>query len=170
MPSHTLSVPVTHHLYVLTDTDAEEPDDTTPDPNGLVWINEAGDQANVKTGTSYGPVTITIDILDNAPTTQAEGWDDIVEVSMRFTGDGPMIGSLITDDLTDLDLAPDTWWRIRFHTRGRDAASAEADYPTHPDGTPMEHHLLQIWAAPHTPETRHQLTDPTGQRARAHSA
>ncbi|MEU9983595.1 hypothetical protein [Streptomyces sp. NPDC050856] len=167
----TLRLEVTHNLYVVTDTDAEEPDDMAPDSNGLVWVNADANQANVMTGTAWGPIDTTVDMRTSAPdNVDEESWDEIVEVSLHFTGDGPLLGSLITGDLEVLPLpraVGEKRWRFRFHARGRDAASAAGDHPTQPDGAPLEQHLIQVWPAPYAPETRYKVTDTTGARSRA---
>ncbi|MGA5558904.1 hypothetical protein [Streptomyces lavendulocolor] len=168
---HSLRLEVTHNLYVVTDTDAEEPDDSAPASNGFLWANTEGNQVNVMTGTSWGAVDTTVEIRTSAPdSVDVTAWDEVGEVSMHFTGDGPLLGSLITGDLDQLNL-PETegeqWWRFRFHARGRDAASAAGDQPTHPDGTPLEQHHIQIWPAPRAQVTCYKTTDTTGVRSRA---
>ncbi|MER6916050.1 hypothetical protein ABT354_30630 [Streptomyces sp. NPDC000594] len=167
----TMRIGVTHHLYVITHTDAEEPDDDRTTGNGLVWLNEEGDQANIMTGTSWGDINVTVEIHDTEPEPELIPWDEAVEFSMRFTRDGPMIGSLITEDLTDLPIpsgeGDDRPWRLRLHARGRDTATTLGDRPVLPDGTLPEHHLIQLWPAPQTPENRLKLTDRTGARSRA---
>ncbi|MFJ4774520.1 hypothetical protein ACIP88_36365 [Streptomyces uncialis] len=167
-----LQVDVTHHQYVITDTDAEEPDDSDHafrTGTGLLRVNAEGNQANVRTGTPWGSITVDVDVLGTPPPPPEAGkWDEIVEVSMRFTGDGPMIGSPITGNLDILPGYPATatgtqWWRVRFHARGRDAAAAD------PADVSEEHHI-QVWPADHAAdEIRHKLTDRTGTRSRSRS-
>ncbi|MEV7617528.1 hypothetical protein [Streptomyces sp. NPDC089799] len=168
--AQTWRVPVTHNMYVITDTDADEPDDSRPG-NGLVRVNDDHTQATILTGTTWGHLDATVDIRTGPPTAEEEDWDDIVEASLHFEGDGPLLGSLITEDLQPLDLTPaghpDQWWRFRFHARGRDEAAAAGDQPTQDDGTPIEQHLIQIWPGPKTTERQIKTTDATGADYRA---
>ncbi|WP_331726461.1 hypothetical protein [Streptomyces uncialis] len=165
-----LQVDVTHHQYVITDTDAEEPDDSDDafrTGNGLLRVNAESTQASVRTGTAWGTVSVGVDVRDTPPPPAEAGageWDEIVEVSMHFTGDGPLIGSLITEELDILPGYPDgasgQWWRVRFHARGRDTAAAGD-----PTDVSEEHHI-QLWPSAQADEIRHKLTDRTGTRSR----
>ncbi|MFJ7423420.1 hypothetical protein ACIQXD_33160 [Streptomyces uncialis] len=164
-----IQVDVTHHQYVITDTDAEEPDDgdrAFRTGNGLLRVNAEGNQASIRTGTPWGSITVDIDVRSSPPPPPEAGeWEEIVEVSMHFTGDGPMIGSLITENLDTLpgypaDATGTQWWRVRFHARGRDAAAADP-------ARVSEEHYIQVWPADHrADEIRHKLTDRTGTRSR----
>jgi len=169
-------VQVSHHQYVLLDTDAEEPDqdiDDTLAGNGLVYANAESTYATVLTGTSYGDVDIVFDVTASPPPLSCESWDEVVEISMHFPSEGPLVGDPLSEDLVEVPLLGNEeeyqWWRLRIHARGRDAASAAGDIHTDEGDTVLEQHLIQIWAAPQAPEIRHQLTDQTGQRRRTAS-
>ncbi|WP_125264484.1 hypothetical protein [Streptomyces alboflavus] len=160
-----MQVPVSHHQFVLLDTDAEAPEESIDDTragNGLVTVNAAGTYASVMTGTPHGDLEVTFDVRDSEPPLDTDSWDETVDISMYFSGQGPLAGDPVPDDLLDVPLLGDDehyqWWRFRFHARGRDTAHA-------PDGPPEEH-LVQAWPAPRAPEVRHKLTDQTGHRRR----
>ena len=114
------------------------------------------------TGTPHGDLEVTFDVRDSEPPLDTDSWDETVDISMYFSGQGPMVGDPVPDDLLDVPLLGDEehyqWWRFRFHARGRDTAQV-------PDGPPEEH-LVQAWPAPRAPEVRHKLTDQTGYRRR----
>ncbi len=160
-----MKVPVLYHQYVLLDTDAEAPDediDSTRAGNGLVTVNTEGTYASVKTGIPHGDLEVTFDVQNSEPALNTDGWDEVVDISLYFSGQGPMAGEPVGDDLIDVPLHGGEnnyrWWRFRFHARGRDT-----DFD--PAG-PLEEHLVQVWPAPRAPEARHKLTDQTGHRSR----
>lgn len=103
--------------------------------------------AIVMTGTEFGPVRLRYEPYDQALPLPLDGWDDVVEVSMRLT-DATTIHGPIPDDrvraLPPVSHRGAGTYRIRVHTRGRDAARDLGDI----DGTPVEDHLLQAWPAP----------------------
>ncbi|WP_331737206.1 hypothetical protein OG520_44310 (plasmid) [Streptomyces sp. NBC_00984] len=169
-------VQVSHHQYVLLDTDAEEPDQDIDDRlagNGLVYTNQASTYATVLTGTSYGDVDVVFDVIAGEPPLNCEGWDEVVEVSLCFPSEGPLVGDPLSEDLVEVPLLGEEgeyqWWRFRIHARGRDAASETGDIHAEEGDTVLEQHLVQIWAAPQAPETRHRLTDEVGRRRRTAS-
>ncbi|MBB5109437.1 hypothetical protein [Streptomyces spectabilis] len=178
---------MSHHQYVLFDTDAEAPFERIDDlraGNGLVSINSEGTYASVLTGTPYGALEVSFDTCPGEPELDCTGWDEVVEVSLCLPGHGPLVGDPVSDDTTlvpllpghgpapieatdsgeDLDDEEDEgrddaqWWRFRFHARGRDT--------TADPHSPPERHFVQIWPAPRAGEIRHKLTDQTGHRTR----
>ncbi|MEC4018301.1 hypothetical protein [Streptomyces sp. H27-D2] len=166
-------VQVSHHQYVLFDTDAEPLERGIDDilaGNGLVSVNSEATYASVVTGTSYGDVDVAFEVSGTEPPLRTDGWDEVVETSLYFPGLGPMVGGPVTDDLDLVPLlGPDEeyqWWRFRIHARGRDAASAAGDIYADEGDTVLEQHLLQGWPAPREPEVRHKLTDQFGTRSR----
>ncbi|MFE6682586.1 hypothetical protein [Streptomyces sp. NPDC057729] len=169
-------VRVSHHQYVLLDTDAQEPDQDIDDwlaGSGLVYVNAEATYATVLTGTSYGDVDVVFDVTVGEPPLSCEGWDEVVEVSLYFPSEGPLVGDPLSEDLVEVPLLGEEgeyqWWRFRIHARGRDAASAVGDIYAEEGDTVLEQHLVQIWAAPQAPETRHRLTDEVGRRRRTAS-
>lgn len=166
-------VRVSHHQYVMFDTDAEAPEQDIDDRlegNGLVRVNNESTYASVLTGTSYGDVDVVFDVTSAEPPLNCEGWDEVVEVSLYFPAEGPLVGDPLSDDLDEVPLLGDAeeyqWWRFRVHARGRDAAAAAGDIYADEGDTVLEEHLVQIWAAPRTAEIRHRLTDQAGRRSR----
>ncbi|MEU6926314.1 hypothetical protein [Streptomyces sp. NPDC046631] len=166
-------VRVSHHQYVLLDTDAEPPEQDIDDrlaASGLVCVNTYATYACVLTGTSYGDVDITFDVAATEPVLNCEGWDEIVEVSLYLPSEGPLVGEPLSDDLAEVPLLGDPdeyqWWRVRIHARGRDDAAAAGEINADEGDTVPEQHLLQIWAAPRAAEIRHRLTDEVGRRNR----
>ncbi|MER6093364.1 hypothetical protein [Streptomyces bluensis] len=160
----TARIRVSHHQYVLFDTDAEPPSREIDDRlagNGLVAVNAQGTYAAVTTGTPYGDVEVTFAVSLSPPPLLLDSWDDAVEVSLFFSGQGPMAGEPTTDDVVDVPLFGEPedhqWWRFRIHARGRNAPSPAAT-PT-AQGTTHEQHLIQVWPAPRAAEIRHKLTD-----------
>ncbi|MFJ8855484.1 hypothetical protein [Streptomyces sp. NPDC102437] len=103
-----------------------------------------------------------------------EGWGEVVEISLYFRTEGPLVGDPLSEDLAEAPLLGDEEayqrWRFRIHAQGRDAASAVGDIHAEEDDTVLEQHLIQIWASPHAPEIRHRLTDQTGRRRRTAGA
>ncbi|MER5360761.1 hypothetical protein [Streptomyces sp. NPDC002785] len=102
------------------------------------------------------------------PPLTCEGWDEVVEVSLYFPAEGPLVGEPLSDDLDEVPLLgdPETyqWWKFRIHARGRDAAAGDINEDE--GDTVLEQHLIQIWAAPQAAEIRHRLTDQVGRRSR----
>ncbi|MGV9567550.1 hypothetical protein [Streptomyces sp. NPDC003480] len=161
----TLRICVSHNQYVLFDTDAEAPIqgiDNVLAGNGLVTVNEEGTYASVLTGTSHGHVDVTFAVHDTEPPLVTDAWDDVVEVSLYFSGQGPMVGGPVTDDVDDVPLLGGEddyqWWRFRIHARGRDAASALGGVDAEAGDAVIEQHRIQIWPAP----------PPGGSAAQAH--
>ncbi|WP_331750295.1 MULTISPECIES: hypothetical protein [unclassified Streptomyces] len=83
------------------------------------------------------------------------------------------MGDPLSEDLVEVPLLGEEgeyqWWRFWIHARGRDATSEAGDIHAEEGDTVLEQHLVQIWAAPQAPETRHRLTDEVGRRRRTAS-
>jgi hypothetical protein len=150
----TAVVAVTHSYYELADFDGG--DEIPPDAgvsNGFVAPGSTG--ANILTGLFWGPVTVTVEIHAAAPALDLDGWEDVVETSL-FTDSGtirpPIPRSEDAPPLPPLNTTPSSWFRIRAHARGREAAR---DILL-PPADPPEEHLLQLWPAPQTDEVIHR--------------
>ncbi|MEU2560957.1 hypothetical protein ABZ626_16710 [Streptomyces longispororuber] len=150
---------------MLLDTDAEAPFediDARRAGSGLVSVNAEGTYASVKTGTPDGELDVTFDVHPAEAPADFGDWDEVVEVSLYFSGAGPLAGGPVSDDYVTVPLLGGEddyqWWRFRIHARGRDTV--------HDPSAPPEQHLVQVWPAPRAPEIRHKLTDQTGHRRR----
>jgi hypothetical protein len=90
---------------------------------------------------------VTVEIYVAAPALDLDTWEDVVETSL-FTDSGTISPPVPLDDaappLPRLNIDPDSWFRIRAHARGREAASGMVLAPAEPP----EEHLLQMWPAP----------------------
>jgi hypothetical protein len=150
----TAVVEVTHSYYELLDYDGGP--EILPDAgvaNGLVAPGSTG--ANILTGLFWGSVRVTVEIYAAAPDLDLDGWEDVVETSL-FTDSGTISAPIPLDDaappLPTLNVAPDSWFRIRVHARGRETARSMVVAPA----GPQEDHLLQMWPAPQTDEVIHR--------------
>lgn len=94
-------------------------------------------------GRQDGLVVVTVDIHATAPTLQPEPWDEIVEVSYRPVGDQVTLQEWGGDLVVAFDL-PEDVYRIRWHGRGMDAATASED--VNPD-VGVDRYLIQFWPA-----------------------
>ncbi|MCI3927846.1 hypothetical protein [Streptomyces sp. AN091965] len=178
-----MQISVSHHQYVLFDTDIEAPFGRIDDlkaGNGLVSLNPEGTYASVMTGTSYGALEVSFDICPGEPELDCTGWDEVVEVSLYLPGHGPLVGESVSDDtilvplLLEHAYAPtedaDSGEDLDDDGEEDDEGSADAqwwrfrfhargrDTATDSHGPP-EQHLVQIWSAPRAREIRHRLTD-----------
>lgn len=133
--------------------------------NGVIKV-ELG-QAVVYTGTHTGDVGLIIELGDSAPGRDTNGWDEVVEVTLTSpTGKIYARGLLDTIDWGDGADAPNLAiagagdYRLRVHVRGRDAGRDAG--PVMEDQEPVEHHLIQIWAAEPGPEIVYMTGDQIG--------
>ena len=136
------------NLYFITDPEGlpAEPVDIVAPPNGLAGLL-APSYVTVRTGTHYGPIRIIIEVHDQAPEPDLNGWTDIVELPFRVVGyvafatDGGQV-------FYRADVARGAW-RLRVHARGRDAGAAGSwepfDPEEGPEQAPAEEHLLQLF-------------------------
>jgi hypothetical protein len=112
--------------------------------------------AIVSTGTQSGWVAVRMAVVDAAPVLDADGWDEVAEVSLSAVPDSPGL-SVISDgtgpdELAALTPAGAGSYRVRVHARGRDTGAA-ADVVA---GAPVEEHLIQVWPAPPAPQAVHK--------------
>jgi hypothetical protein len=115
-------------------------------PVGLVGVNLGA--ALMVTGLHTGTVGFKVSVDDHDPPPDLDEYDDVVEVSFESRdGTASLVGwgGEYSRDLPPLPAGPGTY-RLRYHTRGMDAAAAAE----HSDG-PIDEYLLQIWPAPPSP-------------------
>jgi len=104
--------------------------------------------ALMMTGLHTGTVGFKVSVHDHDPAPDLDGYDDVVEVSFESRdGTASLVGwaGEYSRDLPPLPAGPGTY-RLRYHTRGMDAAAAAE----HSD-VPIDEYLLQIWPAPPSP-------------------
>lgn len=103
---------------------------------------------------------MTVRVRDDAPSNvEVDGWDEVVETSVEA-----IVGELIvTSGFVNLEqefpvLTPHGpgYYRVRVHARGRDIAVDDTVTE------PVEDFLIEVWPAPHTPETIYKATDNYG--------
>ncbi|MFB7620570.1 hypothetical protein [Kitasatospora sp. NPDC056181] len=160
MTAHDAEIRVDHSQYWIGTAGSELDPGMYEGFNGVV--STRGDSfAIIMTGTEFGPVQLRYEPHGQAPPLTLDEWDDVVEVSMRLDTDTRIHGPIPDDRVAGLPPVSHQGpgpYRIRVHTRGRDAARALGDI----FGPPAEHHLIQTWPAPQAPETCHKLTDQYG--------
>jgi hypothetical protein len=119
--------------------------------------------AVVRTGTHTGWVAVRVAVAGAAPGLDADGWDEVAEVSLSAAPDSPGL-SVISDgsgpdELAALTPAGAGSYRVRVHARGQDDGAA-ADVVS---GVPVEEHLIQVWPAPPAPEAVHKTVGDEGE-------
>lgn len=115
--------------------------DTTDMIGGLVAGLTFG-QARIVTGMAMGPARIIVDRRDEHPGETVDGWEDIVELSCRTTGDlviavGPYADA--PDPRFAVNPPGAEWFRIRVHGRNRDLMYDLVST------SPHEEYLLTAW-------------------------
>lgn len=124
---------------------------------GLVSTREG--EVRVETGLHTASLPLTVEIHDLEPPLCA-GWDDVAEVSVPVPA-----GVLLVTDTPVPNVFPNLTphgpgtYRIRAHANGREASHQGSDT--------AEHHLLQIWPAPHAPDLLLHLTPQARRRLQA---
>jgi hypothetical protein len=139
--------PVHYGQLYLLDGDADLPPfDGARTPPGLVRVEPGA--AVMMTGLHTGTVQFTVSVHDQMPAPQLDAYDDVVEASFESRdGTASLVGwaGEYSRDLPPLPGGPGTY-RLRYHTRGMDAAAAAGS-----SDAPIDEYLLQIWPAPHAP-------------------
>nr|SBP01234.1 hypothetical protein BN4615_P10750 [Nonomuraea gerenzanensis] len=134
--------------YLIDCTDDAEgpegiPDDHPTHPVGIIRV-EGGD-AFIITGLHTGVVDFDVAVSDHDPGADLDGFEDVVEISIKSeSGEFELQewGGGDSHALPALPAGPG-WYRLRYHARGMDDATDDADLS---DG-PVDHYLLQIWPA-----------------------
>lgn len=153
---------------------AVPPDAAVLDVGGTVveWLDVGGGSPPtlvVKGGSQFGPYAVTVHVLDAEPEDDAS-WEDVTEVSL--VAEEPLSLGDVEDGPTEAIPVPAGSYRMRAGTRGRtEGAARDATFPDEDDADdlePIEHMLLELWAAAPAPavvvrETStfaHDLVDP----------
>ncbi|MFD6860464.1 transposase [Rhodococcus sp. NPDC060086] len=127
-----------HHQFVL-----GSPSGETYEPEETGSVVEVGPNfATVMTGVAYGPVTLTVEVLDDEPSdvVDTEEWGIVEEATVNFTKPAYVL-TMDGEKASDFPKLPIArgLHRFRVFGRGRDTyADAAVTEPT-------EHYLVQIW-------------------------
>jgi hypothetical protein len=122
----------------------------TDDRDRIIEPGQApGNGALIKTGTFYGPVEVTVEVLDAAPApTQGEDWERVEDATLTAAGD--LIGLVpLADDppesLPEMTITSGKRYKLRVSVRGR-GYKAGQERPQYNTGEPaVEFHLVQLW-------------------------
>lgn len=138
--------------YFFADPWGEAPDDSDAGAgaamvNGFLGMRNPW-ASTVITGTKYGPVRLTVALLDERPALDY-GWTEIIEVEWRSRSGDLEFREWGGEPIHTLEefLLPPGRWRLRAHARGRDEAHARGWDPWLTE-EPVEEHLLQFWRGP----------------------
>jgi hypothetical protein len=119
--------------------------------------------ALICTGADRGPVTVTAEALDTAPDlADVDDWDDVAEISLTAPVGRLAVHQLLylpgetPPDLPVLSPTGPGTYRLRIHTRGRDAHHDQVV------DTPTEEYHLVCWPAPPTGALIIRATDRCG--------
>jgi len=162
----SLRVPAAYHQYTL-EWAAWDPDAIRfKGGNGLVWKSEG--RIVVLTGVDSGDISVEFGTDDSEPPLDLNPWDEVVEVSAAITSNTVSVFAPDGIHIDDVELPPDReTYRLRVHARGRDSGH-EAEFTDASAGEhTVEEHMIHIWPAPPSPETRLKLTDSVGAVNRA---
>ncbi|MFE1596877.1 transposase [Nocardia sp. NPDC058705] len=148
--SEPLPTPVDHHQFVVGAATAE-----TYEPSESGSVLEVGQNfVTVRTGIAYGPVWLTVTVLDNAPPDDAD-WEVVEEADVQITKAVHVLG-LDGTHTPGFDRVPVRRgrYRCRVSGRGRDQHwDLEVSQPS-------ESYLVQFWkVARPTPMVRLRKTD-----------
>lgn len=102
----------------------------------------------VASGTAYGPVRATWEVLESQPPERLDvwaddGWEEVAEGGITSPDGKLSLGG--ASGYLHIDLGSAGEYRVRIFARGRDAASKEVVVYE-----PMEFHHLQFWPGPAT--------------------
>ncbi|MDV7355753.1 hypothetical protein R4282_22430 [Rhodococcus oxybenzonivorans] len=131
----TAAVAVDHHQFLLSERDAEP-----LDPFAKGTVVEVGDGfVSFFAGITYGPVEVSVEVLDAAPTsTEVEQWEAVEETSIVADAD-IILSTLDGNEAPTVPPIPAGDYRVRVHARGRDVkAGLEVSEV-------VEHYLVQLW-------------------------
>lgn len=117
-----------------------EPDWTA---TGLVDADPEGDGARILCGQEIGDVVVTAELWDDAPPLNADGWQDVAEVSVSWRSAFIDFGTTDSGDdpAKQLELPGPGDYRLRVHGHNRDDGDPRGD------GDPVEEYLIQVWPA-----------------------
>ncbi|WP_143234808.1 hypothetical protein [Paractinoplanes atraurantiacus] len=127
-------------------------------PDGTGLIGAVGNGAVLSTGLHTGYVLLTVTMDQRDPGSASSDFEDIAEISMTTEDERFILfcwGGEESHDLSPLPVAATTY-RLRYHARGMDRASAENGRSI--DDPPLDEYLLQVWPAPYEPPALPKLT------------
>jgi hypothetical protein len=130
---------VDHHRYDISggEEDWDEPEDLPHD--GLLTGPDR--RVQVRTGTDWGNVRVTVKMLDDAPAEAQPGtYEMISERDLEMAGDVIEIAPITAVDSRIVLPASADRYRVRVSVRGRGAASQGTEG--------AEQHLVEIWPSP----------------------
>jgi hypothetical protein len=138
---------ITHGRYTIEDSGVPVPAENNEPDRIIEPGQEPGNGALIRTGTFYGPVEVTVEVLDAPPTqTTGEDWERVEEVTLTAAGD--LIGLVpLADDppesLPEMTINPGERYSLRVYVRGYKAGQERPQYNT--GEPPVESHLVQLW-------------------------
>ncbi len=132
--------------------------------NGLIATRPG--YAVIFSGAEMGYARVSLRTHSTAPVLQLNGWEDVVEDSVPFTGSRIIVSGPGGDapELADAIRGPGTF-RLRIHTCRRDVAASHQAVAGRRN-EPVEDFLIDVWPEPTSPAVAHKLTDMYGAKLR----
>lgn len=122
------------------------------DVDGLAEADPDGEGVRVRCGRETGTVSVTCELWDRRPPLRTAPWQDVAEVSARWTSPYLDFGTTSREDPAHrLPVPAPGSYRFRVHGAHRDGDD------------PRETYLVQLWAAP--PEEPASLKSTSGPAA-----
>jgi hypothetical protein len=111
--------------------------------NGLAEADPISEGIRIICAQEIGTIFITCELWDQPPNLQTDPWQDIAEISARWTSAFLDFGTTTQEDpASRLPVPAPGVYRFRIHGAHRDG-----DDPR-PATAPRETYLVQLWAAP----------------------
>ncbi|CAI7975134.1 conserved hypothetical protein [Frankia sp. Hr75.2] len=160
------AVTADHHQFLIYSQNDLEGDEVIPEGvgDGLVVAGKVA--LKIFTGTTYGPVSVQVELHNREPGLPAAEWTEVSEVSFRLHQGplevGTLMGGMIPDS-PDLAVEGPGSYRIRVAAQARDKARNGADAES---GDQRERYLIAIWEAPEAPPETLRKSDLTGRSFR----
>lgn len=135
-----------HPGEVLPFLRSSAPDDRLLHPSAS---EEAGGIV-IQTGTIDGPVSVTVETLDEPPATSPDPaeWERVEELTAVSKGEilKAVVESELIEDVPTFAVAPGERYHVRLAVRGFDEGRAKQVLEL--DDEPVEHHMVQLWREP----------------------
>jgi hypothetical protein len=135
---------------------------------GNSLVGAGGGHLAVVCGTQYGRIRITVDVRDDEPAPDFDGWPMAVDISHHSNTGRTWLGDLDgggSPELGNLTPGGPGWYRVRVRARGRDAARVAGTACVDAD-PPLEEHAVSIWPTPPAPDVVHRADDEIAQGLR----
>lgn len=147
-PSQTRIFQVTHCQYYIADDGGSVPMPQDTDLIDLIFPGVGGSGgALVTTGTGWGPVEVTVQVLDAPPDPVGPSgeWEQSDEAALVALGEHVLVREPDGQDrgLRRLEVEPGQTYHVRVRCRGRQAGR---EYGAEIPEAPAEAHLVQLWA------------------------